>query len=52
MSDFLPAFEDLLVHIRRRGFKTDTVYIKYLYQDLMDYPKRANMIFNFYGVIR
>lgn len=52
MSDFLPAFEDLLVQIRKRGFKADSKYINYLYQDLQDFPKRANSMFKFYGVIR
>jgi hypothetical protein len=52
MSDYINAFEDLLVQIRRRGFKTDSVYINYLFQDLQDHPIRANSMFNYYGVIR
>lgn len=50
MQDFINRFEDLLVQIRRRGFKTDSTFINYLYQDLQDYPIRANAMFNYYGV--
>lgn len=48
--DFINRFEDLLVQIRRRGFKTTSEYINYLYQDLQDYPIRADVMFNYYGV--
>ena len=50
MQDFINRFEDLLVQIRRRGFKTDTAFINYLYQDLQDFPVRAAAMFNYYGV--
>ena len=48
--EFVNRFEDLLVQIRRRGFKADTAYINYLYQELQDFPKRADAMFKFYGV--
>lgn len=48
--DFIHRFEDLLVQIRRRGFKTSSEYINYLYQDLSHYPVRAETFFKYYGV--
>lgn len=48
--DFINRFEDLLIQIRRRGFKADSTYINYLYQDLQEFPLRADAMFKFYGV--
>lgn len=50
MSDFISKFEDLLVQLRRRGFKTTTEYINYLFTDLQSHSERANVMFKFYGV--
>lgn len=49
--DFINRFEDLLVQIRRRGFKTPREYIDYLYTDLQNHSVRANAMFNYYGVL-
>lgn len=50
MDQFLRSFEELLIELRKRGFKTSSEYINYLYADLKDYPNRAHTLFKYYGV--
>lgn len=50
MSEYLHAFENLLDKLRRRGFKTDSIYINYLYEELSQNNLRAQAMFAYYGV--